>query len=249
MFRKITVCLIISTLAMTCAIFASEARPENTSGSAIAVPEAPLLSEEVLPPEIEEPGEAMVWEDPELVPETPEDATPAEEDPTDEMSTQEDILDVLLPDALPFDVVIFSGTGKGVIASPEFRIENRNSFPVRIALCDARVDTTDKDVFRVRPDENLPEEGNNLCIRMICDDGTSSASAVFGTDPGGTDFVYALEGGASGSLRFEGAVNEYGDAAWGDTAVRVSLRFEITSAAPPEEIADDTAEAEPNGSF
>jgi hypothetical protein len=99
-----------------------------------------------------------------------------------------------------------------------------------VTVRDAYANTDDEDNFFIRTDENLPEEGNNIYIRMICDTGTTSAAVVLGAWPSGENFVYALESGASGSLRFEGLVNERGDMAWSETKVSVSVCFAISVA-------------------
>jgi hypothetical protein len=145
-----------------------------------------------------------------------------------EQIARTDIVDVSLPNDLPVDIVIFTGTGEGVVMSSDFLITNNGAFSVDVSVCDAHVTVANEDAFSVRPDKNLPVEDNNIYIDMICDADAESGHTVLGTESGGENFRFALESGASGAFRFEGVVNEHGDMKWEDTTVTISLRFEIT---------------------
>ncbi|MDR1246043.1 MAG: hypothetical protein LBK57_03335 [Clostridiales Family XIII bacterium] len=161
------------------------------------------------------------------MPDTPPQIAPEESPTSAVLGAQNGIIDVALPDEVPFDILIFSDTGTGVVLSSEFRVANNSDFPVNVTIRDAYVNIANEDSFSVRSDENLPEEGNNIYIDMICDAGGESAHTVIGAEPGGENFVFALDGGASGTFRFEGAVNEYGDIKWEETSIMIFLSFEI----------------------
>lgn len=145
------------------------------------------------------------------------------------------LVDVSLPDDIPFEIIIFSSTKTGVIQSSEFQITNNSGFPVDIALCNVKLHIADPGDFSVRSDENLPEEGSNIHMSMVCENNAATSSFTLGETPKDADFVYALESGASGSFRFEGAVNEYGTVPWSETTVTVSMRFAVSSASLPVE--------------
>jgi hypothetical protein len=145
-----------------------------------------------------------------------------------EQIARTDIVDVSLPNDLPFDIVISTGTGDGVVMSSDFLITNNGALPVEVSVCDAYVTVANEDAFSVRSDKNLPAEGNNIYIDMICDANAESGHTVLGTEPGGENYKFTLKSGASDTFRFEGVVNEHGDMKWEDTTVTITLRFEMT---------------------
>ncbi|MDR1320072.1 MAG: hypothetical protein LBK56_01415 [Gracilibacteraceae bacterium] len=160
--------------------------------------------------------------------------------PNGQAAEPPNVMEVLLPDEIPFDIVLFNG--QGFVTSPEFQIVNRGPDPIRAALLDARLTLSDPEAFFVRPDENLPNEGNNIHLRLVCVSGAKTAAVTLGTEGSGEVFAYELAGGESGSFRLEGAVNERGDKAWGDIDISVSVRFELSAAAVETEETKETDE-------
>jgi hypothetical protein len=166
----------------------------------------------------------------------PDEQTPPEEEPPALPGAQApaaaeppNVLEVLLPDEIPFELVLFNG--QGIVTSPEFQISNCGPAPIRAAVLDARLILSEPESFFVHPDENLPAEGANIYMRLVCVSGAESAAVTLDTEGTGEVFAYRLGGGEAGSFRLEGVVNEYGDKAWGDTGISVSLRFELSAEA------------------
>jgi hypothetical protein len=224
---------------------ALESADENTSDGAISAPETyppewswpPQLPPEeapappaATPPEWALPPQLPYEETPALPDDLP-DAFPiseiSETTYESEQTAQTDIVDVLLPSDIPFDIVIFNSTGDGFITSSDFLITNNNAFSVDVVVCDACVTVANEDAFSVRSDKNLPENGNNIYINMIQGSDAGYSNSVLDTRPNGENFRFVLESGASDTFRFEGVVNEHGNMRWGDTTVTISLRFEI----------------------
>jgi hypothetical protein len=233
--RKIAAWLIAAALMTACPVFVSGEGSETTSGGAVSAPGTPLA------PDTEEARILPDTPDPPDMPDTPDTdkqgTAPAfpisgipETTYESEQIARTDIVDVSLPNDLPFDIVIFSGTGSGVVRSSDFQITNNGPFPVDISVCDMRVKIANEDAFSVCSDRNLPEEGNNIFINTVRVSGAESPNIILGARPSGENFRFALESGASDAFRFEGLVNEHGDTRWEDTVVTISLHFEITSA-------------------
>jgi hypothetical protein len=220
--------LIVSALVLNHLSFVSGEGSETTSGGAISAPGTPLApdtEEAQTPPDTPDTSDADKQGTPPAFPIAGISETTYES----EQIARTDIVDVSLPNDLPFDIVIFSGTGSGVVMSSDFPVTNNGPFPVDISVCDVRVKIADEDAFSVRSDRNLPEEGNNIFINMVRASGAESPNIILGTRPSDENFRFTLESGASGAFRFEGLVNEHGDMRWEDTVVTISLHFEITN--------------------
>jgi hypothetical protein len=221
--------------------------PSGDSGDGIfPAPDAPSETEGEPPPDgedsapadapMEPPGEIPTNAD---TPDSADDAPSPVADPSGNpgdgilpaSDAPADVFAVTLPNDISFDIVIFQNTG--LVASPEFQIVNHGALPVSVALREALLIIADPEGFTVQTDENLPESGNNIYVSLISGDQTVALSAT----PAGTDLICALAGGESASFRLAGVVNEYGDIPWSETAVSVSIRFELSemNADEPEE--------------
>jgi hypothetical protein len=232
MCKKITIWLTAIAMAMAFPAFVLGAGTGNTSGGAISAPETPQLPSEEAPPAAASPSPALPI------------SGMSETTYASEQLARTDIVDVSLPNEIPFDIVIFSSTGDGVVRSSDFLVTNNGAFAADVSVCAAHVTVANADAFSVRSDENLPEEGNNIYIRMLSDSAESSG-IVLGARPSGENFGFSLESGASGAFRFEGVVNEHGDMKWEDTTVTITLRFEIATAAGREDAAPTPPSGEP----
>jgi hypothetical protein len=164
-------------------------------------------------------------------------------------------VNLTLPDELPFDIVLPSGGGFGIVHSEDFAVTNNGENVSLVSLVSARVEIADTERFAVSDSEALPDAGNTIHISLVCAQNGAETRYALSETPSDAH-EYALAGGETATFRFDGVVNELGDAPWSETTVTVSLCFAVNGGAaspeaeevmePPEvdEAAEETPEPE-----
>jgi hypothetical protein len=171
-------------------------------------------------------------------------ASVADEDrgiPTQEAGTGSEGISAVLPDSIPFDIVLPENGGEGFVNSEMFWISNDGPNAIGVTLSAVRLSISDTEAFSIADSENLPQEGNNIRLSLVCtQNGVSETYAV--TDIPRTAHTFWLAGGEDASFRMCGAVNELGEKPWSETGVTISLCFAVVSL--EEVVSDEAAELE-----
>lgn len=152
----------------------------------------------------------------------------ADSNSLDENSTQSDgIIDVLLPYDISFDIVIAKTSKTGIVVSKDFKIINQGQNDVTVKMTSTFLEISDTSEYNISGTRDLPEDGNNINIELICSSGGSSETLPMSNMFDDVSYAYYLESGGVGTFRLDGVVNEFGNTLWSDTTVKVTVCFSI----------------------
>jgi hypothetical protein len=153
---------------------------------------------------------------------------------------------VTLPSEIPFKIVLPKNGGEGYIDSQKFWITNNGAVGVEILLDNAWVNIENKEDFSVSDEETLPNLGNSMHLKLICEQSNASGGALSSdyvlTGTPRTTHAYWLESGESASFRIGGLASERGETRWAETTVTVSVCFGIAAAFEVPEAEETVAE-------
>jgi hypothetical protein len=134
----------------------------------------------------------------------------------------ETIVSLLLPNEIPFSIVIPRYGGLGFVESDEFYITNNGEYGIEVTLDNAQVILFDRESFSIATNSRLPDSGNCIYLELICTQNDTVNTYPL-TDYPQTTHTYWLESGESAAFCISGTVSEYDEVKWSETRVMVSI--------------------------